>query len=150
VTVAGLNATITDTSDVPLPVEDRQEIEEALDLKTNTGLITELVNAELVDITVNVTVVPFVGYTTSQIQNNIKAALDLYLSPNEWDWSDTVRENEILALVDNVEGVDYVSSLNSVTTTSPEATVSGNDVSFHLLGSLPVSTGHTITVLSPS
>jgi uncharacterized phage protein gp47/JayE len=148
VAVAGLNATISDTSDVPLTVQERQDIEAALDLKTNTGLVTELVNAELVDITVNITVVPFIGYTVSQIQNNITAALDLYLSPNQWNWSDTVRENEILALVDGVDGVDYVSSLSSVTTTSGNATVSGNDVSFHLLGSLPVSTGHTITVLS--
>lgn len=149
VVVAGLNATIADTSDVPVTVDDRQAIEEALDLKTNTGLVTELVNAELVDITVNVTVMPYVGYTTSQIQTNVNDALNLYLSPNEWDWSDTVRENEILALVDNVEGVNYVSTLNSVTTTSIEATVSGNDIAFHQLGSLPVSTANVITVLSP-
>jgi uncharacterized phage protein gp47/JayE len=149
VVVAGLNATIVDTSDVPVSVEDRQTIEEALDLKTNTGLVTELVNVELVDITVNVTVMPFVGYTTSQIQTSVDDALNLYLSPNEWDWADTVRENELLALIDNVVGVNYVASLNSVTTTSGEATVSGNDVAFHQLGSMPVSTANVITVLSP-
>ena len=150
VVVGGLNATISDTSDVPLTVDKRQEIEAALDLKTNTGLVTELVNAELVDVTVDVSVMPYVGYTTSQVVTNITDALDAYLSPNEWDWSDTVRQTEVIALIDSVEGVNYVDTLNSLSTTSGNATVNGNgDIDFHLLGSLPVSTGHSISVLSP-
>lgn len=151
VVVGGLNATISDTSDVPVSTANRQTIETALDAKTNTGLITELVNAELVDVTVDVTVMPHLGYTTSQIQANINTALNEYLAPNNWDWSDMVRENEIIALIDKVTGVDYVSSLNGLSTTSLNAAVTGSgDISFNLLGSLPVSTNHTITVLSPS
>lgn len=150
VVVAGLNAIITDTSDVPLDTAELEIIEAALDLKTNTGLVTELVNAQLVDVTVDVTVVPFLGYTNSEVTTNITEALNEYLSPNEWDWSETVRQTEIIALIDNVEGVDYVDALNSLSTTSGEATVNGNgDIDFHQLGTLPVSTGHTITILSP-
>lgn len=150
VTVAGLNATIVDTSDVPLTIGQLDEISTELDSKTNIGLVTELVNAELVDINIEITVMPFLGYTTAQVQTAIDNAFDEYLSPNNWDWSDTVRETEIIALVDNVEGVDYVDQVVSVTTTSPNATVTGNDLAFHLLGSLPVSTTHIVNVLSPS
>ncbi len=150
VAVAGLNAVITDTGDVPLSVQQLDDISTELDKKTNTGLVTEVVNAQLVDVTVSVQVVPYVGYTTSQITDSINAALNSYLSPNEWDWSDTVRKNEIISLLDNVEGVDYVSELTSITSTSPDTTVTANgDLSFHILGTLPVSTGHSISVLSP-
>jgi len=150
VTVAGLNAIITDTSDVALTIDQLDMIGDDLDLKTNTSLVTELVNAELVDLSVDVQVMPHIGYTTSQIVTAVTDALNMYLSPNEWNWSDTVRTTEIVALIDGVEGVDYVAQLNSLSSTSPNTTAEVNgDISFNLLGSLPVSTGHTISVLSP-
>lgn len=149
VVVAGLNAVISDTSDVPLSIAQQEEIEDDLDLKTNTGLVTELVNVELVDIDIEVIVVPFVGFTTGQIQLNVDSALDAYLSPNNWDWSDTLRETELISLIDQVEGVDYVEQIVSVATSSVNATVTGNDVAFHLLGSSPESGTHIITVNTP-
>jgi len=150
VVVAGFNATITDTSDVLLAVGELDIISTALDAKTNVGLVTELVNAELVDVNVEITVMPYIGYTTTQVQLAIDAAFDEYFSPNNWNWADTIRETEIIALVDNVEGVDYVDQVISVSTASANATVTGNDMAFHLLGSLPVSTTHIVNVLSPS
>ena len=42
------------------------------------------------------------------MENAIKA----YFDPNEWDWStNTVRQNELISLIDGISGVDYVSSL---------------------------------------
>jgi hypothetical protein len=150
VAVAGLNATVVDTSDVPLSVGQIDTISDELDLKTNTGLVTELVNAELVDVSVNVIVMPHMGYTSSQVIISITDALNSYLSPNEWNWADIVRRTEIIALIDGVEGVDYIVELVSLSSSSVNATVDVNgDVAFHLLGSLPVSTGHTISVMAP-
>ncbi len=119
-------------------------------MKTNTGLVTELVNAELVEISVSVQVMPYVGYTSSQIITAVTDALNEYLSPNRWDWSDTVRQTEIISLIDGVEGVSYVDELSDLSISSGNATVDINgDISFNLLGTLPVSTGHTISVLAP-
>ncbi len=150
VAVAALNATVIDTSDVAISVGQIDTISDELDLKTNTGLVTELVNAELVDVSVNVIVMPHMGYTSSQIVISITEALNSYLSPNEWNWADIVRRTEIIALIDGVEGVDYIVELVSLSSSSVNATVDVNgDVAFHLLGSLPVSTGHTISVMAP-
>jgi hypothetical protein len=48
--------------------------------------------------------------------------LEEYLDADSWDWSRVVRVNEIVSLLDNVAGVDYV---KSVALTMPEEDVVG-------------------------
>ena len=52
------------------------------------------------------------GYLIADVQTAIEAAVLAYLSPLSWPWSSTVRYNELVALVSNVPGVDYVISIS--------------------------------------
>ena len=47
---------------------------------------------------------------------NIVDALDTYLSPDTWEWGGTVYRNELIALIDQVAGVDRVVSLTTPAT----------------------------------
>lgn len=149
--VAKQNADNADLSDVVLTAGELQAIENDINDRTNASLIVNVVNAEIVDVAVELTVYKKTGYQTTVVLDSIESALNSWLSSNAWDWNDTVRVNDIIALVDAVEGVDYVDSVTSLTSTSANASnVSGvaSDLQLHLLGSLttPDTANHAITV----
>lgn len=85
-----------------------------------------------VDVTVSVKVLP--GYVSASVQTAVAAAVNAYLDPVAWDWSGTVRRNELIALISNVEGVDYVGTL-----TLPAADVT-------LTGTATLADAGTVTV----
>lgn len=150
VVVGKQNAVPTDTSDIALSASEVQAIEDDLNSKTNASLVVNVVSAEIVDVAVAITVVKQTGYQTTTVSDSIITALDSALSPNAWDWNGTVRINDIIALVDNVDGVDYVTTVGNITSTSANASNSGagTDLSLHLLGSLtsPDTANYAITV----
>lgn len=59
-------------------------------------------------VTVTSNVVALSGYVVADVQQAAADALDDYLSPSSWSWNGVVRKNEIIALLDGVDGVDYV------------------------------------------
>ena len=62
-----------------------------------------------VDVTVSVKVSPI--YTEAHVLDAVEARLIEYLSPNTWPWTGTVRRNELISVIDQVTGVDYVDTL---------------------------------------
>lgn len=152
VVIAGQNSNPTDTSDTIIPVDLRQEIQDDLTSRVNPGLVPEVVNAEIVDVGVQVTLRKLAGFTGEQVSAAVSAALIDYLSPNQWDWDQKVRVNELISLIDGVTGVDYVESLDGITTTSANASGGGlgQDLSLHLIGSLttPDASQFIITITS--
>lgn len=133
------NDDINDTSDVSLTASELQEIEDDLEDRTVSSLEVELANAQLISIDVSASFNVLPTYLTSAVEDAVTAALQNYLNPNTWDWDSVVRANEIVVLIDQVPGVDYVSSvaldLNGGET---NATDDGTNITMHLLGSLPV------------
>lgn len=76
------------------------------------SLSVDVMSAELVDVDVTATVVKKSGTTAATVKAAIETALKNYLDPNSWNWDDNyVRRNELISLIDAVDGVDYVSSL---------------------------------------
>jgi len=152
IAVAGQNSDPADTSDTVISAALRQEIQDDLTARVNPGLIPEVVNAEIVDVGVQVTLHKLAGYTGEQVETAVETALVNYLSSNNWVWDQKVRVNELIALIDNVDGVDYVDSLDGITTTSSNASGggSGQDLDLHILGSLttPDVTQFLITIAS--
>lgn len=146
VVVAAENDDLSDLSDVVVTAEIRQAIEDDLEEYTNVGLQVDVVNAELIDVSVTLEVIATDGYTSSTVESNITDALDAYLTPNAWDWHDRIRMTDLIVLIGRVEGVDHVVSISAITSTSPNATVDGDDLAFNLLGSLPYPDTYTITV----
>jgi hypothetical protein len=57
---------------------------------------------------VTATVRALAGYTAGDVTANVTSALDACLSPDTWPWSATVRRTDLIALIENAEGVDYL------------------------------------------
>lgn len=77
-----------------------------------------ILNVHVIDPTitaVNVTaaVVAKNGAVPATVQTAIVAALTAYLNPSSWPWAATVRRNDLIALMEDVAGVDYVVSLTA-------------------------------------
>lgn len=62
------------------------------------------------------------GYVIADVETACEAALADYLSPMTWLWSDTIRRFELVSLLDQVAGVDYVIS---ITTPATDIALSG-------------------------
>ena len=62
-----------------------------------------------VDVTATIKVLP--TYDTDTVIGAAEDALQDYLSPAAWSWAAVLRYNELIALISNVPGVDYVASI---------------------------------------
>ena len=79
--------------------------------RTQTGLTVEVHNAELVGVGVTCEVFKLASAASGTVSGAVQAALEGYLDSDSWDWSRVVRVNEVISLLDNVTGVDYVKSV---------------------------------------
>jgi hypothetical protein len=70
-----------------------------------------VVDPTVTPVDVAVTVHRYDDWLAADVAANVDAALHEYLNTDAWDWSPTVRRNELLALVDGVDGVRYVEAL---------------------------------------
>ena len=93
------------------------------------GLTVTVKAPTLVTVPVNVTVTPLPGYSSAAITDGIEAAVNTYIHPDYWPWSEKIYLNEMISLIDQVDGVDRVVTL----TLNGSAT----DYSFTRYGTLP-------------
>jgi uncharacterized phage protein gp47/JayE len=87
------------------------DIADALAAEALASLTLHIINATItaVDIYAEVAVAP--GNDAGVVTAGVEAALTAYLDPDAWAWAATVRRNELIAIVDGVDGVDYVVEL---------------------------------------
>lgn len=102
--------------------------------RMHAGLTVDVVDATVTVVDVELTVLRFAGADTETTRANVVAAVEAYLDPNTWAWSDTVRVNELIAAADRAGGVDTV-----LTVTTPAADQL-------LPGYAPLATAGAITV----
>ena len=76
-----------------------------------TNIIVTLIDPTLTEVDVTVSVKVVSGYNSAAVLAAVTERLETYLSPNTWPWAGTVRRNEIISIVDQVPGVDYVGTL---------------------------------------
>ena len=122
-----------------LTTESASAIVEDLQSKSVGGLVINVDPPTLVNINVTATVLVKVGYVGTTVVSNTETAISEYLGPNSWSWGETIYYNEMVALLDRVDGVERVVSL-SLGVPSGGATVDGDDINFTNFGSLPVAT----------
>lgn len=96
----------------------------------NVHVMDPTINA--VDVSVSVTIKA--GSVQATVISAVEEALQDYLDPMQWGWGNTVYRNELIALVDNVAGVDRV-----VTLTTPASDLS-------LSGKAPLAQADELTV----
>ena len=100
------------SSEVVVAADSLADLHTSIQGRTPSGLIVDVMSAELAGIDVVASVVKKDGFLASDVLTSIETALKAYLNANTWNWStDTVRRNEVIALMDAVAGVDYVASL---------------------------------------
>ena len=105
-------------AEVAVPASNLADLHSSLTDRTPSGLIIDVMSAELAQIDVTASVVKKSGFAGADVSTAIETALKAYLNPNTWDWStNIVRRNEVIALIDSVDGVDYVESLTMDGTT---------------------------------
>jgi len=86
-------------------------IEQDLADRAVAGLNINVEPPKIVDLEISVTVTLQPGYQATDVEDAVIDALDRYLHPDYWDWSDTVYYNEVISYVDKVPGVGRVVDL---------------------------------------
>jgi hypothetical protein len=134
---------------VSTPVKDA--VQEYLESIREVNFICNVFDPEYTTIDVDFDYTIYPGYSASAVLDAATAALASYLSPATWGvefgddtgttWENntTVRYNEIVALLNNVEGLQYVSDL----------TINGGDVDVVMTGkvALPLPGSFTGTMI---
>jgi hypothetical protein len=81
--------------------------------KAQANLGVHVMNAGVHAQDVTVTIHKLAGFSDADVIANVTATLEAYLSADTWDWSSTVRRNNLISLVTHTAGVDYVISMGT-------------------------------------
>lgn len=103
---------VADDTGTALGATPKANILSLLDSLAYAALQVHVVDPDINQVDVVVSAVAKTGYVASTVQASVAAAINSYLSPASWGWGETVRINELISLVDQVDGVDYVSSVS--------------------------------------
>lgn len=107
-----------------------------LDAQAMAPIIVHVIDPTTTNVNVTATAVAKSGYDPSTVQAAIGAAITAFLDPAQWPWDATVRRNDLIALIENVPGVDYLTAGHPVT---PAADVP-------LSGDGPLANAGTLTI----
>jgi hypothetical protein len=92
----------------PLTNGQMTTIQSTLQPIANANLIVSVIEPVVSDIDVEVVFVQKEGYDPSLVRDAVDARLREYLNPLSWEWGKDVRVYELVSVIDQVEGVDYV------------------------------------------
>ena len=113
---------VCDNDGMPVGRDVRSQIEADLSERITAGLKFVVLDAWTYDLSFTITVGVLPGYSATSVGEAVKDAVESYVSPDSWpDFSDRVRVFEIVALASNVEGVDFVSDIDSEIPEWPDA-----------------------------
>lgn len=118
----------------PATSQQKSDLEAAMEQITMANLSVHVIDPTITQVDVTATVKAFPGYVAAEVKSAVEQALTDYLNPMQWGWGAVVRRNELIALISNVEGVDYVDTLS----------VPANDVT--LSGYAPLADAGVLTI----
>lgn len=101
---------------------DKSDLEAAMEDIASVELDVHVIDPTFTEVDVTATVVREATHTDAEVEANVLAALEVYLSPDEWPWGSTVYRNELISLLDQVAGVARVTS---ITTPATDQALSG-------------------------
>lgn len=121
---------VVDAAGEPLSAPVKAAIDAALQAEREITFVVNMIDPTYTTIDVNVALKARAGYQLSDVETRVEAELASYLSPANWGYQEaqgdtgepvlwaqtsTVRWLELVALVNNVAGVDYVTTLTQRT-----------------------------------
>lgn len=90
---------------------DRDEIAAALASAAVAVLSVHVVDASVTTVDVAASVVLLPGFSATLVTQDVQAAITTWLDPQSWTWGEPVRTLQLAAVIQAVDGVDYVASL---------------------------------------
>lgn len=81
-----------------------------------SNLAVHIIDAVIQTVDVSAIVVTDTNYDDATVIANVTAAVQDYLSYENWDWSSTLRWNNLIKVIGSAEGVSYVMSLSTPST----------------------------------
>lgn len=128
----GNNSGITNT--------DKLNITSVIKDLSVSGLGINFLDPNLVTLSVAGSLVVNEDYNATQVINSVNLTLIDFLNPMRFAFSDRIRQNQIITILNNIPGVIYVESLTLTPTGSGWLPKYGNDLFFRKKGTLPLVT----------
>ncbi|MDQ5975489.1 MAG: hypothetical protein QG661_2698 [Actinomycetota bacterium] len=94
-----------------LSAEIREELRAAMHEISASMVTVHVEPATLVTQAVTCEVTALAGYDPGDLETTITAALTAWMTPNSWTWGDDVRQTDIIALLADIPGVDFVDAV---------------------------------------
>lgn len=116
-----------------LSAEIREELRAAMHAISSSLVTIHVEPASLVTQAVTYEVTALAGYDPGDLETTIDAALTAWMNPNDWAWGEDIRQTDIIALLADVTGVDFVDAV-----TVPAGTTT---VAAHQLATIGAITG---------
>lgn len=91
-----------------LSPETRAEILASLESRAVAILVLHVISISVVTVPIEVTVHLTDGFDEAIAEELIQDSITAYVDPLNWQWGGVIRRNELISLVDRVDGVDYV------------------------------------------
>lgn len=101
---------------------EKTDLDNAMEAIAEANLSIHVIDPVITVQNVTAQVKAKTGYVLADVQTAAVAAVNAYLDPMSWDWSSTIRRFELVSLLDQVAGVDYVDTL---TTPATDISLSG-------------------------
>lgn len=107
-------AFVCDDGGEPVGREVRTQIESDIAERIPAGLKFTVLDAWTYDLSFTITIGVSAGYSATAVGQAVKDAVESFVSPDAWpNFTERVRVYEIVSVASNVEGVDYVSDIDS-------------------------------------
>lgn len=116
-----------------LSTEIREELRAAMHAISSSLVTIHVEPASLVTQAVTYEVTALAGYDPGDLETTIDAALTAWMNPNDWAWGEDVRQTDIIALLADIPGVDFVDAV-----TAPAGTTA---LAAHQLATIGTITG---------
>ena len=96
---------------MPLSSEDKTDLDTFLAERAQANLLVHVVDPDLevVDVEVEITLQP--NTVEATVVQAVEDRLNAYLNTNNWLWGEPVRRNELISVIDQVAGVNYIADL---------------------------------------
>nr|WP_276611859.1 baseplate J/gp47 family protein [Kineococcus vitellinus] len=106
-----ISVAVVDPAGNPVGTVVRNAVTALLESQREANFVVYAINPSITTVDVTATLKAFPGFDVEAVRADAAAAVRSYLSPASWDWDVVVRYNELVQLLSNVPGVDYVDAL---------------------------------------
>lgn len=91
-----------------LSTEQKDVIEQDMESRAVAVLDVHVIDVTITTVAITASITLASGFDETITVEGVEDALRAYVNPLTWAWGGIIRRNEIISLVDRVDGVDYV------------------------------------------